>query len=181
MPLDLSALGRELPPATRRAALELPLKLARQHGGRVVFFIDELQRAVDYAEGEGVIGDLVDIYSGRTDVVVLVDGSRARVVDRLMDDRFQIGKLVGRRPLEPTIPIDQWRGPLRARFGQAGLDIGAEELERLLDFGDRRPYDTMTAARHVALTARKLGLETIDDFCLEQGLGEAREHLDEDD
>lgn len=109
---------------------------------------------------------------------MLIDGSHTRVVERLMVDPF---KLVDRRSLEPTIPIDQWRGPLRARFGQAGLDIRADQLERVLEFGGERPYDTMTAARHIALTARKLSLEAIDDFCLEQGLGEAREHLDEDD
>ena len=41
----------------------------------MALFIDELQRAVDYSDGVSLIRDLLDIYSGNPDVVVLVDGS----------------------------------------------------------------------------------------------------------
>ena len=182
VPLDLSGLdGDELAPATRRQALELPLKIAREHGARVVFCIDELQRAVDYGDGEGLIGDLVDIYAGQADVVLLVSGSRKRVVDKLLVEPFSAGKLLDRRTLSATIPRDQWRHPLAQRFEAADLNIEAARLERILDFGEERPYDTMTAARYVALTARKLEIADVDDQCIQEGLREAREHLDDDD
>jgi len=181
VPLDLSALGRDLPLATRRAALELPLKIAREQKLKVVFCIDELQRAADYADGEGIVGDLIDIYAGQTDVVLLIDGSQERVVDRLLEEPYQVAKLVQRRTLASTIPRDQWRRPLTTRFERAGLSIGPELLEEVLDFGAWRPYDTMTAGRYVALTARKLKLEVVDQQCIAEGLREAREHLDEDD
>jgi hypothetical protein len=181
VPLDLSVLARDLPSATRRAALELPLKLARQHGVHVVFCVDELQRAVDYADGEGLIGDLVDIYSGQDDVVLLVNGSHERVVGRLLEEPYRIAKLVQRRPLDPRIPRDQWVQPLTRRFERAGLSIAPELLAHVLDFGQERPYDTMTAGRYIALTARKLELTAIDEQSLREGLREAREHLDDDD
>src|SRR3954469_5318173 len=94
-------------PARRGDALDRP----------VVFYLDELQRAVDYANGEQLLADLVDVYAGRTAVVVLVDGSRARTLDGLLGALVGFGKLVQRRNLHPTIPLDQWRRPLVEHFG----------------------------------------------------------------
>ena len=181
LPLDLSSIAADdVPPATRRAALELPLNVSRQHGTPVVFCIDELQRAVEYADGEGLIGDLIDIYAGQTDVILLVSGSQERVVERLLAEPFAVGKLLERRTLSPRIPRDQWRRPLAERFAAAALQIAGDRLERVLDFGQERPYATMTGARYVALTARKLEIREVDEQCVEQGLREASEHLDDD-
>jgi energy-coupling factor transporter ATP-binding protein EcfA2 len=182
VPLDLSSLGgHDVPPATRRGALELPLRIARQHDAQVVFCIDELQRTVEYSDGEGLVGDLVDIYAGQTNVVLLVSGSQDRVVQKLLAEPFNVGKLLERRTLSATIPRDQWRRPLAARFEAAELTISGDQLEEVLDFGQERPYDTMTAARYVALTARKLEVGDIDGQCIEEGLREARQHLEDDD
>lgn len=182
VPLDLSGLsGPEVPHATRRDALELPLNIARQQKAPVIFCVDELQRAVEYADGEGLVGDLIDLYAGQTDVVLLVSGSQERVVEKLLAEPFMAGKLLDRRTLPPTISRDQWRRPLTARFEAAAISLPAERLEQVLDFGRERPYDTMTAARYVALTARKLDLDSVDEQCVEEGLREAREHLDDDD
>jgi hypothetical protein len=168
-------------PATRRAALELPLELAARHRRPAVLFLDELQRAVDYAEGEGLIGDLVDIYSNQHDLVVLIDGSHTRVVDRLMGDPFSVAKLAQRMPLAPTIPAAQWRPALEERFAKAELSITDAHLEELLAFGAERPYETMTAARQVALITRRLSLPAVDAQSLSDGLAQARRDLDEDD
>jgi hypothetical protein len=180
IPLDLSEFGSGVPDRTRRAVLELPLQIARRRGEAVVFFLDELQRAVDYADGEGLVNDLVDIYAGSTEVVVLVDGSDERTIEQLMGRPFGLGKLAQRIELAQTIPSDQWRGPLRERFERAGLAIAPERLEQVLGFGAGRPYDTMTACRYVAINARRLEIAAIDDFALERGLEEARARLDED-
>ncbi len=180
IPLDLSGLGAELTPATRQAALELPLELARQHSVRVVLFIDELQRAVDYGDGVGLVCDLVDLYAGNGEVVVLVDGSDDRTIEQLMGRPYGLGKLASRVALPEQIPLDQWRHPLRRRFGAAELAISEERLERILAFGDGYPYATMAAALYTAFNARRLNLREIDDFALEKGLGEARERLDAD-
>ena len=61
-----------------RAILSLPVELARGNGKRALVFLDELQRVVDYADGEDVLRDLVDIYGASERAVVLVDGSGER-------------------------------------------------------------------------------------------------------
>jgi hypothetical protein len=180
MPLDLSRFGANVPDATRRAALELPLAIARQHRHKVVFFIDELQRAVGYADGVALLHDLVDIYAGNGDAVVLLDGSDERTIDGLMGPPYDLARLGQRVALPPTIPADQWRRPLLDRFAQAGLVISGEALERILEFGEGRPYDTMAACLYVGLNARRAQSAAIDDFVLEKGLEEARARLDED-
>lgn len=147
IPLDLGQLGADPGALPTRTILSLPLKLAEETGQRVVFFLDELQRAVDYADGEQVLGDLVDLYSGSTDVIVLVDGSKERALEGMLG---------------------------------AGLELLPEALELLVVFGDGRPYATMTAARYAALNARKLGSESVGTFEGEEGVAEARRHLDED-
>jgi hypothetical protein len=180
VPLDLSPLGADIPDATRRAALELPLAIARQQQRKVVLFLDELQRAVDYADGIGLVHDLVDIYSGNQDVVVLIDGSDDRTIEKLMGPPYDLARLAQRVALPQTIPADQWRGPLRERFARATLAISDEHLDRILELGAGRPYDTMAGCLYVGLTARRLGSEAIDAFVLEKGLEEARARLDED-
>lgn len=180
VPLDLSPFGADVPDASRRAVLELPLTIARQQSRKVVFFIDELQRAVDYADGVSLVHDLVDIYSGNPDAVMLVDGSDERTIERLMGSPYDLARLGQRLDLSPTIAVDQWRAPLRRRFERAALVISEERLQRVLDFGEGRPYETMTACLCAGLSARRAQSDTIDDFVLERGLEEARARLDED-
>lgn len=165
---------------SRRAALELPAALARESGRKVVLFIDEFQRAVGYADGVGLVNDVVDIYSGSREVVVLVDGSEERTLDQLMGEPYNLAKLTKRLPLVERIPLDQWRAPLRERFSAAGMAISGERLERVLAFGDEQPYRTMCGALDVALKTRTLQLDEVDDFALDKGLEAARGRIDED-
>jgi len=115
-------------------------------------------------------------------VVVLVDGSDARTIEQLMGKPYELARLGQRRELPPTIPIDQWRRPLLERFQRAGLSISAERLERIIQFGEGRPYDTMSARLYVGMTARRVrpADAEVDDFVLETGLKEARGRLDHD-
>lgn len=181
VPLDLAKFGIGVPDATRRKVLELPLAIARQQKRKVVFFIDELQRAVDYADGKGLVRDLVDLHSASAEVVVLVDGSNERTIERLMGSPYDLARLAQRLELPPTIPADQWRRPLLDRFQRAALPISPDRVQRILDFGEGRPYDTMTGCFYVALTARRLQNNDVDDFAIGKGLEEARARLDEDD
>jgi hypothetical protein len=130
VPLDLSRFGAEIPETSRRAVLELPMTIARQQRRKMVLFIDELQRAVDYADGIGLVHDLVDIYAGNRDVAVLVDGSDERTIQRLMGAPYNLARLGQRLDFSPTIPADQWRAPLRERFAHAALSISEERVQR---------------------------------------------------
>jgi hypothetical protein len=180
IPLDLSQLAGETAALPTRTILSLPLDVAQETGRPVVLFLDELQRAVDYADGEHMLGDLVDLYSGATEVVVLVDGSDERVMSGMLGPPVQFGKLCDRLALDPRIPTYTWHEALPGRFRQAGLELGPEALELLVAYGEGRPYATMTAARYAALNARKLGSQTVERFEAETAIAEAERHLNDD-
>lgn len=179
IPLDLSQLDVATA-STARAIFSLPARLVEETGKPVVFYLDELQRAVDYADGAQILLDLVDLYGGNAGVVVLVDGSSERALDGMMGAPIQFGKLVDRMPLAPEISAGAWREGLPRRFEQAGLSLDPDGLEALVAFGEGRPYATMTAARYAALNARKLGSGKVERFEVKEGIAEARRHLAED-
>lgn len=178
IPMDLSTLGPEPQPTTRRKILELPLRLSA-HGPRVVVFFDELQRVADYDDRDELLHDLSDLYAGQHAAMVLVDGSHQRTLDALLGSTNGIGKLVRRRDLAPTIPRERWRSGLTERFTLAGHQITPDALEQLLDFGADRPYPTMLAARAAAITAYELGGET-ETFCVQNAITSAEKQLADD-
>jgi len=179
VPLDLSALNAGTPmPA--RAVLSLPLKLAEQRGVNALLFFDELQRVVDYADGDEILNDLVDIYGGSEHAVVLVDGSDERALEGMFKTPAQFGKLVDKLDLATEIPLTTWHTPLTERFRRLGLQLPADCLDALLSWSGGRPYDTMAACRYTALTARKTGSSMVDDFDVTNGIDEARRRLEGD-
>lgn len=180
LPLDLPELEGDGSPETARRVLALPLKIARATERPVVFYLDELQRVIDYEDGARLLGDLVDLYSGQAEAVLLVDGSEERVLERIMVPPVGFGKLVDRLPLAEEIPLRHWRESLPGRFRQARLELKTDALGILSSFGDGRPYATMTAARCAALNARRLGSESVGVFEMQEGIAEARRHLAED-
>lgn len=185
IPLNLDELGDEPRYPAARTVLALPLTLAQQVGKRVVFFLDELQRAVAYTDGEEILQALVDIYSGVSDVVVLVDGSEERALTGLLGQPVQLDKLCGRVAVSPHIPKERWRERLPERFDHVGMTITSGALAAIIDFGAERPYETMAAAQGAALTARALGGEQresilVDVFEADQGI-EVAKRRDNDD
>lgn len=90
IPLDLSALGKDARPADARTILGLPLELARHHRKPTILFLDELQRAVSYSDGDEILTDLVDLYRAAGDVVVLVDGSDERTLDGMLGEPLHL-------------------------------------------------------------------------------------------
>ena len=179
-PLDLSALGAEPDQQTARAILALPQQIAAQAKQRVVLLLDELQRVVDYADGPTILSDLSDLYGGRTEISLIIDGSDERSVEGMLGDPGHIGKLCERYELSPTIQQSTWHDPLRQRFASLGFEIDETSLGRLIDFGAGRPYATMLACRHAALTARRLGIDTINAFDVQAGIDAAVAQLEAD-
>lgn len=180
IPLDLAALDPDDTAPDALAILGLPLEVARQCGRPVVFFLDELQRAVSYEDGLGTLTDIVDLYTSADEVVVLVDGSEERTLDDMLGRPLHFGKLVDRLLLDPRIAPATWREPLTGRFAEAGLELPDDQRERLLRWSDGLAYSTMAAARFTAFSARKTGTVRIADFDLDMGLDEARRHLEDD-
>lgn len=180
VPLDLSSLGDAGGDLPLRAVLDLPAQIARREKRRAMLFLDELQRVVDYADGDDVLRDLVDLYGGSGDAVVLVDGSDDRALDGMFGPPVHFGKLVDRLTLDPQIPLTSWRAPLTDRFATAGLVLPDDARERILAWSDGRPYATMAAARYTALSARKTSSDTVAEFDVQMGIDEAERHLADD-
>lgn len=180
VPLDLRELGARPADLPVRDVIALPARVAEREKRHVLLFLDEIQRVVDYADGQVVIADIVDIYGKAPDAIVLADGSDERAADKLFAPPNQFGKLVDQLPLAPAIPAASWRGPLTQRFAQAGLVLDAPELADLLEWGEGHPYRTMAVARYTALTARKTRSERVDGFDLQMGKDEAERHLRDD-
>jgi len=180
VPLDLSALGREPQELPARAVLSLPAELARREGKRALLFLDELQRVVDYADGETVLRDLIDLYGASNDAVVLVDGSNERTLDGMFGEPVHFGKLVKRIELDARIPLTSWREPLTERFSRAGLMLEDTPREELLKWSEGRPYATMAAARYTAQSARRTSSDTASEFDVQMGIDEADRHLQDD-
>jgi hypothetical protein len=135
---------------------------------------------VDYADGIGLVTDLVDLYAGDREVVVLVDGSDERSLEQLVGAPYGLAKLTQPIALPATVPADQWRRPLAERFSQAQMDVSEVMLDSLLDFGAEQPYPTMCGAFGVALKTRQMGSEAVTDLSLRLGLEEARARLEAD-
>src|SRR5262249_34504021 len=154
--------------------------LVRRRGGRLLLFMDELQRVADYDDGDAVLADLVDLYAGAADAVVLVDGSEERVLSDLLGRPGGIGKLVDRLVLASRIPAHAWRRPLSDRFAAAGLQIDDGRRDQLIEWARGRPYDTMAVCRYTALAARKTGAVVIGDFDVQMGKDEAGRRLQDD-
>ena len=93
IPLDLSGLGKDARPIDARTILSLPIELARHRRKPTILFLDELQRAVSYADGDEILTDLVDLYRASGDVVLLVDGT-------ITDFDLEMGLDEARRHLE---------------------------------------------------------------------------------
>jgi hypothetical protein len=185
IPLNLDELGAEPAPATAREILALPGTLADQLGRPVVFFLDEIQRAVDYTDGEEMLQALVDLYSGgRSDVVVLVDGSDDRLLDQMRGAPIQFDKLCDRLAISSSIPKQIWRDALPGRFDQLSMTIDPEALDAIVEFGAERPYATMAAAQGAALAARRINIGkddvTVGMYEADQGIEFARRRLADD-
>lgn len=180
IPLDLDLFDggdEELP---IRTVLGLPAEIARREKRKCLLFLDELQRVVDYSDSATVLADLVDLYAGSSDAVVLVDGSDERTLDGMFGPPTHFGKLVDRLTLADSIPLESWRGALTERFADAGLLLPDSARGRILAWGGGRPYPTMAAARYTALSTRKTSSDTVTDFEVQMGLDEAERHLSDD-
>jgi AAA ATPase-like protein len=184
IPLDLGELGADPGGLPVRTIMSLPRALAETTRQPVVLFLDELQRATSYVDGDQVLHDLVDLYGGSSDVTVLVDGSDERVLSAMLGAPVHFGKLCDRLSLDSTIPRDAWETALGERFERAGLRLEAGARDLLLDFGSGRPYETMAAARYAALATRKLQdgqrPTSVGEFEAQMGIDEARRHLGDD-
>lgn len=179
---DLGELLSEPEQAGSRDVLHLPIALARAKGKKLVLFLDELQRAVDYQDASDVLGDLVDLYGSRTpDAVVLIDGSSERTIEQMLGEPHHIAKIAPRIPLPPRIPPGVWRPALDERFARLGMTVDPAAMGILLTWSDGQPYPTVAAAAEAATIARRIGTTELGETEIAAALDLARRRVDDDD
>jgi hypothetical protein len=179
---DLGELLAEPEAAGSRDVLQLPIALARAKRRRLVLFLDELQRAVDYGDGADVLADLVELYGPRTpDAVVLIDGSSERSIEKMLGDPHHVAKIAPRVPLAPRIAKGRWRPALEERFARLEIAVEPQALDALIEWGDGRPYATIAAAAEAATIARRMNSTELGDAEISVAIDLAARRVDDDD
>ena len=155
------------PEAALDLALELPERVARADGRRLVLFFDEFQELASarhpYGDPDAVTNRMRAIFQRSASVSYLFAGS----IEHVMRDLFApsrrafsgFGSFYSLRP----IAGDEWRAGLDARFAEDGCQIADAGLARIVELGGGHPRATMRIAQQthlvsVELATREIGL-----------------------
>jgi hypothetical protein len=147
-------------------ALELPERVARADGRRLVLFIDEFQEVASarrpYGEADAVMNRMRAIFQRSTSVSYLFAGS----IEHLMRDLFAptrrafsgFGSFHSLRAIEP----EEWVRGLAERFAADDCTIAEPALARIAELGDGHPRATMRIAQQAHLLSIELDTRAID-------------------
>jgi uncharacterized protein len=154
-------------------ALDLPGRIAKADGKRVIVFFDEFQEIAGsrapYGDSDAVTKRMRAIFQRSPGVSVLFAGS----IEHLMRDLFtprqralsQFGSFHELRP----IAAEDWAAGLRGRFELDGCELDELALWRLVELGSGHPRATMLIAQKAHLTSVLLDARDIDLAIVEQG------------
>ncbi len=160
-------------------ALELPERVARADGRRLVLFFDEFQEVASarrpYGEADAVTNRMRAVFQRSTSVSYLFAGS----IEHLMRDLFApsrrafsgFGSFYSLRPIDP----EEWTRGLGERFAADDCEIGAPALARIVELGDGHPRATMRIAQQAHLVSIELDTREIDLELVELGFQRALE------
>jgi len=160
-------------------ALELPERVARADGRRLVLFFDEFQEVASarrpYGEAAAVTNRMRAIFQRSTMVSYLFAGS----IEHLMRDLFApsrrafsgFGSFYSLRAIEP----DEWRRGLAERFAADDCTVSEPALARITELGDGHPRATMRIAQQTHLVSIELGTREIDLELVQLGFERALE------
>src|SRR5215207_2298233 len=138
-------------------ALELPDRVARADGRRLLLFFDEFQEVASarrpYGDPDAVTNRMRAVFQRTTSVSYLFAGS----IEHVMRDLFApsrrafsgFGSFYSLRPIEP----EEWRAGLEARFAKDGCTVGDAALTRIVELGGGHPRATMRIAQQAHLVA----------------------------
>jgi hypothetical protein len=160
-------------------ALELPERVARADGKRMVVFFDEFQELASarrpYGDPDAVTNRMRAIFQRSTAVSYLFAGS----IEHVMRDLFApsrrafsgFGSFYALRP----IADEEWSAGLAERFAADGCSVGAPALARIVELGGGHPRATMRIAQQAHLVSIELGTRAIDLDLVQLGLERALE------
>jgi hypothetical protein len=147
--------------------LELPGRVAGQ-GHRVCVVLDEFQEIVPI--DATLPGRVRAAFQRQPEVAHVYLGSKRHLMEPLfMEQAAPLYRSAKPMLLGPIAP-EAFAGFLRERFATGGVEIGDEELERILSLTGGLPYETQELCSYVWTEAR-LGGVAVDDGLIERALG----------
>ena len=160
-------------------ALELPERVARADGRRLVLFFDEFQELASarrpYGDPDAVTNRMRSIFQRSTAVSYLFAGS----IEHVMRDLFApsrrafsgFGSFYALRP----IAAEEWRAGVAERFAADGCEVSDAALDRIVELGGGHPRATMRVAQQAHLVSIELGTRAIDLELVQLGFDRAIE------
>jgi uncharacterized protein len=147
-------------------ALELPERVARADGKRMILFFDEFQELASarrpYGDPDAVTNRMRAVFQRTEAVSYLFAGS----IEHVMRDLFApsrrafsgFGSFYTLRPIDP----EEWRAGLAGRFADDGCQVAGVALEQIVALGGGHPRATMRIAQQTHLLSLELDTRTID-------------------
>jgi hypothetical protein len=160
-------------------ALELPERVARADGRRLILFFDEFQEVASarrpYGDPDSVTNRMRAVFQRTTAVSYLFAGS----IEHVMRDLFApsrrafsgFGSFYALRPILP----EEWIRGLGERFAADGCSVAEPALERIVELGAGHPRATMRIAQQAHLVSLELDTREIDLDLVQVGLARAVE------
>jgi len=151
-------------------ALELPERVARADGKRLVLFFDEFQELASarrpYGDPDAVTNRMRAVFQRSTSVSYLFAGS----IEHVMRDLFAptrrafsgFGSFYTLRPISE----EEWHAGLAERFAADGCTVSDAALARNVELGGGHPRATMRIAQQAHLVSleldtREIGLDLV--------------------
>ncbi len=145
----------------------------------LVIFIDEVQRlCTDWSDDDDslyvqeALAEVMEGHAGHA--VLLLAGSERAGLEQLLADGQPMHYDGMTFPMQP-ISSEDWHHHLPLRFAEAGLEIGHERIDQILESSGRHPQHTMRVCAHVRELADD-GAFAITDVLVEEAIKTAREH-----
>src|SRR5829696_4181372 len=160
-------------------ALELPQRVARADGKRLVVFFDEFQEVASarrpYGDPDAATNRMRAIFQRSTSVSYLFAGS----IEHVMRDLFApsrrafsgFGSFYALRPIE----AEEWRRGLRERFAADDCEVADAALASMVELGGGHPRATMRIAQQVHLVSIEVDTREIDLDLVQVGFERALE------
>jgi hypothetical protein len=160
-------------------ALELPERVARADGKRLILFFDEFQELASarkpYGDPDAVTNRMRAVFQRGSAVSYLFAGS----IEHVMRDLFApsrrafsgFGSFYALRPID----VDEWRRGLTDRFAADGCEVADAALTRIVELGGAHPRATMRIAQQTHLVSLELDTRAIDLDLVQVGFDRAVE------
>jgi hypothetical protein len=154
-------------------ALELPERVAKADGRRLILFFDEFQEVASerrpYGDPDAVTKRMRSIFQRSSNVSYLFAGSLEHVMrDLFAPSRRAFSGFGGFHSLRP-ITAEDWGHGLAERFAVDDCVIEEAALNRVVELGARHPRATMRIAQQTHLVSVQLDRREIDLDLVELG------------